>query len=259
MFFSFLGPSGRFASLDSRGSFQAVSFLFENGTENHPPPTQKQDFFYPYRTPKSLPEKEGKNAQKIRNSTQGTKGKEGRWFPRFWRIALAGGGFKVRIAGLRRDSRELFAGYENRVFLRINSRCESVGHPLENSNGRLKKGGGRKYSRRTPLPKRVFEPPSFGTFSTPSKAIALSFLYKSPHLSRPEALLEGLRNFSGGCSLVRFLPPYVCTPPYHGPNLRHRAPKGCPDVLPSENAGPNPPAHSCRDVSTLPIFHLVLG
>ena len=55
-------------------------------------------------------------------------------------------------------------------------------------------------------------------FHPPSVAIGLFLLYKSPHLRRPEALLEGFQTFSGGCVLwCVFLPPYVLLPPYHGP------------------------------------------
>ena len=55
---------------------------------------------------------------------------------------------------------------------------------------------GWKTSRLTPLPKRGFGPPSYGTFSTPLRCqCSLFFLYKNPRQSRPEALLEGSKIF----------------------------------------------------------------
>ena len=63
--------------------------------------------------------------------------------------------------------------------------------------------GGRKTSRMTPLPKRGFGP----------LISALFLLYKSPRLSRPEALLGGSRNFREGACLVRFPPPIHFAPP----------------------------------------------
>ena len=74
--------------------------------------------------------------------------------------------------------------------------------------------GGRKTSRRTR--KRVFDPPPliWYAFQPPSGVIPLLFLYKNPRLSRPEALLDGVQKFSGGCILwYVFLPPYVLQAP----------------------------------------------
>ena len=47
----------------------------------------------------------------------------------------------------------------------------------------------------TPLPKRVLDPPSYGTFSTP--------LYKNPRQSRPRSFFGGVQTFSGERVLVR--------------------------------------------------------
>ena len=79
--------------------------------------------------------------------------------------------------------------------------------------GGVEKGGGWKTSRMTPLPKRDFGPPSYGTFSTPSGVSALFFLYKNPRQSRPEALLEGSKNFRESAFSGTFSSPHTfCTP-----------------------------------------------
>ena len=71
--------------------------------------------------------------------------------------------------------------------------------------------------------KRVLNPPSFGTFSPASGVIALSFLYRNPRLSTPEALLEGSENYSGGCIVwYFFFPPYVLHRPRSGPRFGAR-------------------------------------
>ena len=87
-------------------------------------------------------------------------------------------------------------------------------------HGGVEKRGGRKTSRRTPLPKRGFGPPSSGTFFPPPSGVApLFFLYKKPKLSTPEALWEGSEIFSGGCVVWYVFPPPLRFAPslYHGP------------------------------------------
>ena len=82
-------------------------------------------------------------------------------------------------------------------------------------HGGWKKGGGGKPHEGQPSQKGFWTPLRSVRFPPLSGAMALFFLYKRPHLSRLEALLEGLRNFSGGCVLwYVFLPPYVLHPPH---------------------------------------------
>ena len=83
----------------------------------------------------------------------------------------------------------------------------------------VEKRGGRKTSRMTPLPTRGFGPPSRTVrFPPPSGISALFFLYKNPLQSRPEALLEGSKNFRESAFSGTFSSPHTfCTPPYHGP------------------------------------------
>ena len=86
-------------------------------------------------------------------------------------------------------------------------RCDT---PSGNAMEGVEKGGEENLTRDTPPKKEfsTFGPPSSVRFPPPSGVIALFFLYKSPQLSRPEALLEGFRKFSGGCT-IRFEPPDI--------------------------------------------------
>ena len=70
--------------------------------------------------------------------------------------------------------------------------------------GGVEKGGGRKTSRMTPLPKRLFWPPSFGTFSTPLWCRSSFFLVESRGLTKPDAHLEGPRDFLEGALFGTF-------------------------------------------------------
>ena len=83
----------------------------------------------------------------------------------------------------------------------------------------MEKRGGRKTSRMTPLPKRGFGPPSYGTFSTPLRCQCSVFpVQKSPRQSSPKALLEGSKHFRERAFSGTFSSPHTfCTPPYHGP------------------------------------------
>ena len=91
-----------------------------------------------------------------------------------------------------------------------------TGALIRGRHGGVKKRGGWKTSRMTPLPKRgfgpplvryVFHPPQVSVFPPPSGVSALFLLYKNPRQSRPEALLEGPNIFGRVRSLVRFPPP----------------------------------------------------
>ena len=88
----------------------------------------------------------------------------------------------------------------------------------EDAMGGGERRGGWKTSRMTPLPKGVLDPPRMVRFPPPSAVSALFFLYKNPRQRRPEALLEGSKNFRESMFSGTFSSPHTfCTPPYHGP------------------------------------------
>ena len=90
----------------------------------------------------------------------------------------------------------------------------------EDAMGGWKKEGGGKPHEWHPSQKGVLDPPSYGTFSTPLRCQCSVFLYKNPRQSRPEALLEGSKNFRGSAFSGTFSSPHTfCTPPYHGPTF----------------------------------------
>ena len=79
-------------------------------------------------------------------------------------------------------------------------------------------GGGKKrgvenLTNDTPPKKGFWTPPRTVRFPPPSGVSALFFLYKNPRQSRPEALLEGSKNFRESAfsgtfsSPIRFAPP----------------------------------------------------
>ena len=84
-------------------------------------------------------------------------------------------------------------------------------------------GGGKKrgvenLTNDTPPKKGFWTPPRTVRFPPPSGVSALFFLYKNPRQSRPEALLEGSKNFRESAFSGTFSSPHTfCTPPYHGP------------------------------------------
>ena len=84
-------------------------------------------------------------------------------------------------------------------------------------------GGGKKrgvenLTNDTPPKKGFWTPPRTVRFPPPSGVSALFFLYKNPRQSRPEALLEGSKNFWESAFSGTFSSPHTfCTPPYHGP------------------------------------------
>ena len=68
----------------------------------------------------------------------------------------------------------------------------------------------------TPPKKGFSTPPRTVRFPPPSAVSALNFLYKNPRQSRPEALLEGSKNFRESAFSGTFSSPHTfCTPPYH--------------------------------------------
>ena len=70
----------------------------------------------------------------------------------------------------------------------------------------------------TPPKKGFWTPPRTVRFPPPSGVSALFLLYKNPRQSRPEALLEGSKNFRESAFSGTFSSPHTfCTPPYHGP------------------------------------------
>ena len=96
--------------------------------------------------------------------------------------------------------------------------------------GGVEKRGGWTTSRMTPLPKRGFGPPSYGTFSTPLRCQCSVFPVQKSTTEQTRSSFGGVQKFSGERrSLVRFPPPIpLCTPPYHGPRFsrtRFKVPK----------------------------------
>ena len=79
-------------------------------------------------------------------------------------------------------------------------------------------GGNRrgwKTSRMTPLPKRGFGPPSYGTFSTPLRCQCSVFSCAKVHDRADQKLFwRGPKTFGRVRSLVRFPPPLRCAPPH---------------------------------------------
>ena len=93
-------------------------------------------------------------------------------------------------------------------------------------HGGVEKRGGWKTSRMTPLPKRGCGPPRTVRFPPLSGVSALFFLYKNARQSRPEALLEGSKNFRESAFSGTFSSPHTfCTPPYHRPKHKIRKSK----------------------------------
>ena len=82
-------------------------------------------------------------------------------------------------------------------------------------HGGVEKGGGWKTSRMTPLPKRGFGPPLVRyVFHPPLRCQCSVFLYKNQRQSRPEAVLEGSKNFRESAFSGTFSPPIRFAPPH---------------------------------------------
>ena len=80
--------------------------------------------------------------------------------------------------------------------------------------GGWKKRGVENLTNDTPPKKGFWTPPRTVRFPPPSGVSALFFLYKNPRQSRPEALLEGSKNFRESAFSGTFSsPPYVLHPP----------------------------------------------
>ena len=83
-------------------------------------------------------------------------------------------------------------------------------------HGGVEKRGGWKTSRMTQ--KGFWTPPRTVRFPPPSGVSTLFFLYKDPRQSRPEALLEGSKNFRESAFSGTFSSPHTfCTPPISRP------------------------------------------
>ena len=91
--------------------------------------------------------------------------------------------------------------------------------------GGWKKEGGGKPHEWHPSQKGVLDPPRTVRFPPPSGVSALFLLYKNPRQSRPEALLEGSKNFLGRAFSGTFSSPHTfCTPPISRPNFSSENP-----------------------------------
>ena len=91
---------------------------------------------------------------------------------------------------------------------------------------RGKKRGVENLTNDTPPKKGFWTPPRTVRFPPPSGVGALFFLYKIPRQSRPEALLEGSKNFRESAFSGTFSSPHTfCTPPYHGPITYQKNPR----------------------------------
>ena len=69
----------------------------------------------------------------------------------------------------------------------------------------------------TPLPKRGFGPPSYGTFSTPLRRQCYVFPVQKSTTEQTRSSFGGVQNFSGERVLwyvLKFLPPHVLHPPH---------------------------------------------
>ena len=87
----------------------------------------------------------------------------------------------------------------------------------------MEKGGGWKTSRLTPLPKRGFGPPSYGTFSTPLTCQCSVFPVQKSTTEQTRSSFGGVQKFSGERVLwYVFHPPYVLHPPISRPNYENR-------------------------------------
>ena len=87
-------------------------------------------------------------------------------------------------------------------------------------HGGVEKRGGWKTSRMTPLPKRGFGPPSYGTFSTPLTCQCSVFPVQKSTTEQTRSSFGGVQKFSGERVLwYVFHPPYVLHPPISRPKL----------------------------------------
>ena len=88
-------------------------------------------------------------------------------------------------------------------------------HYSEDAMGGVEKGGGRKTSRITPLPKRGFGPPLVRYVFHPPQVSVLCFACTKIHDRADQKLLwRGPKIFGRARSLVRFPPPIRFAPPH---------------------------------------------
>ena len=89
----------------------------------------------------------------------------------------------------------------------------------ETPRGSGEKRGEENLTKDTPPKKGFGPPPRAVCFPPPGRRCSVSPV-QNPQLSRPEALLEGPRNFREGALRYCFPPPRrFAHPPYHDPNL----------------------------------------
>ena len=92
---------------------------------------------------------------------------------------------------------------------------------LSGRHGGVEKRGGWKTSRMTPLPKRGFGPPLYGTFSTPLTCQCSVFPVQKSTTEQTRSSFGGVQKFSGERVLwYVFHPPYVLHPPISRPKNR---------------------------------------
>ena len=86
-------------------------------------------------------------------------------------------------------------------------------NPVEERHGGVEKRGGWKTSRLTPLPRRGFGPPSYGTFSTPLMCQCSAFPVQKSTTEQTRSSFGGVQKFSGERVLwYVFLPRYSGNP-----------------------------------------------
>ena len=95
-------------------------------------------------------------------------------------------------------------------------RAQTQKHKLQRTPwGGGKRRGVENLTNDTPPKKGLWTPPRTVRFPPPSGASGLFFLYKNPRWSRPEALLEGSKNFRESAFSGTFPPPPTRFAPRH--------------------------------------------
>ena len=103
----------------------------------------------------------------------------------------------------------------------LSSRIKKGGFSSENAMGGWKKEGGGKPHEWHPSQKRVLDPPSYGTFSTPLRCQCSVFPVPKSTTEQTKSSFGGVQKLSGERVLwYVFLPPYVLHPPISPPNFR---------------------------------------
>ena len=118
----------------------------------------------------------------------------------------------VKIASKRRCA----------ILVRSASKTPKKTPKSEDAMGGWKKRGEENLTNDTPPKKGFWTPPRTVRFPPPSGVSALFFLYKNPRQRRPEALLEGSKNFRESAFSGTFSSPHtVLHPPISRPNKGH--------------------------------------